>query len=149
MKIDMALSLPRETRTIPVARHVVVATLHELGVAQSCTNDIELAISEACANVIEHAAVEDEYEIHLSLDHEQCEIRVVDVGGGMDEATLVGIMPTSNTATGRGVLLMRALVDRIDFRSEPEKGTIVHLVKAISFVDGSPLARNDRRPARQ
>lgn len=38
-------------------------------------------------------------------------------------------------------MLMRALVDRTDFHSEPEDGTIVHLVKALELEPDGALAR--------
>ena len=41
---------------------------------------------------------------------------------------------------GRGLLLMRALMDRIHFESRPEQGTVVHLVKKLDF-DVAPLRR--------
>jgi anti-sigma regulatory factor (Ser/Thr protein kinase) len=52
---------------------------------------------------------------------------------------------TAEAATderGRGILLMRALVDSIDFDSRPETGagTIVRLVKRRDF-DGPPPIR--------
>jgi hypothetical protein len=50
---------------------------------------------------------------------------------------------------------MEALMDSVDFRSEPQQGTLVRLVKQLSFDDAAAaarvlLARADpgRRPAR-
>lgn len=43
-------------------------------------------------------------------------------------------MPVDGSAErGRGVALMRALVDSIDFDSDPESGTVVHLVKQLTL----------------
>jgi hypothetical protein len=36
---------------------------------------------------------------------------------------------------------MRAVMDHVEFTSEPEVGTIVHLVKALSLVGGGALDR--------
>ena len=40
---------------------------------------------------------------------------------------------------GRGVSLMRALVDNVRFESRPQAGTIVHLVKTLELEENSPL----------
>ena len=40
---------------------------------------------------------------------------------------------------GRGIALMRALVDTVSFESQPQAGTIVHLVKTLELEDYSPL----------
>jgi serine/threonine-protein kinase RsbW len=132
IEVNLTLCLPRDTQTVPLVRHLVGATLRELGVARDCRSDVELAVTEACANVLDHSQVEDEYEVRVAVTTERCEIRVVDTGHGFDFSTLD---ETSDPASerGRGVQLMRALVDGIRFDSEPEQGTIVHLVKHLVF----------------
>jgi serine/threonine-protein kinase RsbW len=47
-------------------------------------------------------------------------------------------MAGTDAESGRGVALMHALMDQVRFTSEPEKGTIVHLVKRLEFDDDSP-----------
>jgi serine/threonine-protein kinase RsbW len=133
MRIDLALCLPRDTASIAVVRHIAGCALSEIGVEAGCVADIELAVSEACANVVEHAVADDEYEVRVELDDDRCEIRVIDIGGGFDSTLLLGPMPAASNAQGRGLALMKALVDRIDFVSEPEQGTIVHLVKRLDL----------------
>jgi len=50
--LSWALSLPRDHRSVPVARHLVRAGMLILGVDEDCTNDVEVALSEACTNVL-------------------------------------------------------------------------------------------------
>src|SRR6266487_3085285 len=52
--LSWALSLPRDHRSVPVARHLVRAGMLILGVDEDCTNDVEVALSEACTNVLQH-----------------------------------------------------------------------------------------------
>jgi anti-sigma regulatory factor (Ser/Thr protein kinase) len=54
-------------------------------------------------------------------------------------------MPDPSSARGRGVAIMRALMDQVDFRSEPEAGTIVQLVKTLSIDSDGALARLRRK----
>ena len=142
IEVNLTLCLPRDTQTVPLVRHLVGATLRELGVANDCRSDVELAVTEACANVVEHATEEDDYEVDIIVGTTTCEIRVVDTGHGFDFSTLED---TSDPARerGRGVQLMRALVDRIRFDSEPEQGTIVHLVKDLVFDADVPAFLDD------
>ena len=50
-------------------------------------------------------------------------------------------MPNPGSPRGRGVAIMRAVMDQVDFRSEPEAGTIVHLVKDLELEPDGALAR--------
>jgi serine/threonine-protein kinase RsbW len=140
VEVNLMLCLPRDQLSIPVARHICRSALTEIGVQRDCASDIEVALTEACTNVLVHSGPTDKYEVHLSVDDETCSIRVIDGGHGFDAGALAG-KPADSSESGRGVLLMRALVDRVLFTSRPEAGTIVHLEKDLSFVPGAPAER--------
>ena len=129
MRIDVAVCLPQEAETVALIRGAVTSTLSLFGVDDECVEDIRLALSEACTNVIEHAHATDEYEVRVQMDDNQCEISVKNNGNGFDFAALEGQMPGGESARGRGVAIMRAVMDQVRFSSEPREGTIVHLVK--------------------
>jgi len=140
VQVLVSLYLPRDELTVPVARHIVRDALREVGVTSECTIDVEIALSEACTNVLKHAGPGDAYELTLELEDDECTIRVVDRGHGFDsEAFAAG--DDSAAEQGRGIVLMRALVDRVLFTSRPEAGTTVHLQKALEYVDGSLAGR--------
>lgn len=141
MEIDIALCLPREAETVAIVRDVAVAALSRLGVTTACTEDIRLALSEACTNVVDHSEADDEYEVRLQVNGRKCEVRVVDSGRGFDVLSLSNRQLPTDSARGRGIKLMHALVDSIDFDSQPEAGTIVHLVKTLEIVPNSALDR--------
>lgn len=141
VEIMLGLTLPRDRISIPVARHICRDALADVGVAPDCIHDIEIALSEACTNVLEHSGPGDEYRIEVTVDGRLCVIRVIDTGHGFDSASLADMGDRLSDEGGRGVGLMRALVDRIEFISTPEEGTVVHLEKELELVDGSPGAR--------
>lgn len=148
LAIQIALCLPRDAETVAVVRGVAMVALDRLGVTSAWIEDIRLALSEACTNVIDHAQPTDEYEIRLEVDDQRYVITVIDTGHGLDAAQLASGMPPADSERGRGLAIMRALVDSLDFRSEPEAGTIVRLVKAISVLPAAPLNRlRDQSPA--
>jgi serine/threonine-protein kinase RsbW len=136
--ITLSMNIPRDSSTLPLVRHLAKHALHEIRVSRRCIGDIEVAVTEACANVVEHTTAEDEYSVEIQITDRTCEIRVVDTGHGFDFESLGQRNADSTAEGGRGIQLMRALVDRINFTSEPESGTVVHLVKQLEFDEDVP-----------
>ena len=149
MKFVFALNLPHDASSISFARNVVGSTMTQLGVDPDCVYDVEVAVTEACTNVLKHAeGARDEYEVEFTIDPRRASIRIKDTGRGFDPPSLADahddmadlhLDPIEEG--GRGIMLMRALVDELEFTSQPEAGTIVHLTKAIVLSDDSPLSR--------
>lgn len=148
MRLDVAICLPQEAETVALIRGAVTSTLTLFGIEDECVEDIRLAVSEACTNVIEHAHSNDEYEVRVEVDDHVCEISVKNQGNGFDYAALDGEMPGGNSARGRGVAIMQAVMDQVRFSSEPQAGTIVHLVKRLHVREGSAMDRLQRRQSR-
>jgi serine/threonine-protein kinase RsbW len=140
MELSLALTLPRDEQTVPVARHIVRNAMEQVGVEATCIYDIELALSEACTNVLLHSGPGDQFVVRLDLEDRLGVIRVIDVGHGFDSAKLQAEDPALEAERGRGLGLMQALVDRVDFTSRPEAGTIVSLEKVLDYSDGRLLA---------
>jgi len=144
VELKLTLALPRDEFSVPVARRVLARSLGVLGIEEGVVADIELALTEACTNVLDHAVDTDEYEVSAGIDGTVCVIEVIDRGGGFDSSTsgLVEAEPTAED--GRGLLLMRALVDEVTFTSRPQVGTVVHLEKSLTWHDGAVIERLTR-----
>jgi serine/threonine-protein kinase RsbW len=144
LELNLSLCLPTDELSVPVVRHICAYALDEVGVHETCQSDISLALTEACTNVLDHATQDGEaYEVHISIDDERCTIRVKDAGIGFDVDAREGARELDVTAeSGRGLDLIRALVDRVKFISKPEEGVIVHLEKELEFDDEHPVRRN-------
>ena len=142
MELSLALTLPRDEQTVPVARHIVRNAMDQVGVDETCVYDVELALSEACTNVLLHSGPGDQYLVRLDLQDRLGMIRVIDVGHGFDSARLQAEDPLPQDERGRGLGLMQALVDRVDLTSRSEAGTIVTLEKALTYRDEArPVGR--------
>jgi serine/threonine-protein kinase RsbW len=139
MELALALTLPRDEQTVPVARHIVRNAMAQVGVEETCVYAIELALSEACTNVLLHSGPGDQYVVRLDLDDRLGLIRVIDVGHGFDSAGLRAEPDGLEAERGRGLGVMQAMVDRVDFTSRPEAGTIVTLEKILTYSDGALL----------
>ena len=143
--LDLSLSLPNESSSVPVVRRLAAQALHAFGVTGADIDDVQLAITEACANVVDHATDADTYEVKVELAADRCAITVVDQGRGFD-ATAVADQPEPDAESGRGLMLMRALVDNVAFQSEPQAGAVVHMVKTLRFDRQHPLWRDRDLP---
>ena len=141
MEIKLTLALPRDEFSVPVIRRVLRSSMDTLGVAPDVVSDIELALTEACTNVLDHSGADDEYEVSAGIDNNVCVIEVVDRGTGFD-GSHHGLRNADDGAEeGRGIQLMRALVDHVTFTSRPMDGTVVHLEKQLECVEGSVIKR--------
>ncbi len=138
MEIKLTLALPRDEFSVPVARRVLSRAMDVLGVEEVVVADIELALTEACTNVLDHAGEGDEYEVSAGIDGDVCVIEVVDRADTAFDGSRLGLQEADSGAEqGRGIQLMRALVDKVEFTSRPQTGTVVHLEKALRWADGA------------
>lgn len=129
MLLRLELQLPRDARYVGVTRHVAQALFAELGCPDGVSADIQLALTEACANAVRHAVDSAEYSVVLTVNEDCCEVEVVDLGPGFGAIVPRGDRQVGGEVeSGRGLLLMRALVDDLEFRAL-EDGTSVRLRK--------------------
>lgn len=138
MEIALTMGMPRETASIPLVRHIVRAAMAEAGVERGCASDIQVALSEACSNAVDHSGGSSEYRVRFEVRGCVATIEVEDGGSGFD--------PDGDRSTdplrerGRGMLLMRALVDLLVVGSGPGCGTVVVMRKRLDFEDESPFS---------
>ena len=141
MEIRYSLRLPRDVVTVPLVRTICRDAMNRLGVTSDCQGDVALALTEACANVVQHAGGdENEYEVQIEFAGGVCHIRVLDQGRGIDVRDSARTETILDQDSGRGIVLMRLMVDRIAFESRPEDGTIVHLQKRLELEENALLA---------
>lgn len=143
MKIKLTLALPRDSASVPVVRRILKSSLETLGVSGETISDIELALTEACTNVLDHAHGTEDYEVAAGIDGRACVIEVIDRGAGFDAAGLAE--PAPYAEDGRGVLLMKALVDEISFVNRPADGTVVHMEKRLAWADDALITQLDTK----
>lgn len=133
-QIELQLILPRDARYVPVLREIADSLLRGLQAPGESVYDVTVALSEACSNVVRHATGSDEYGVALTVDSACCEIKVYDLGPGIDPARLAEAAapgspePNVMAEGGRGLPLLDALVDELEFVRE-DHTTTVRLVK--------------------
>lgn len=141
VEIRYSLRLPRDVVTVPLVRTICRDAMNRLGVTPDCQGDVSLALTEACANVVQHAGGDDdEYDVQIEFAGGICHIRVLDKGRGIDLRDSARTETILDQDSGRGIVLMRLMVDRIAFESRAEDGTIVHLQKRLELEENALLA---------
>ncbi|MBO2449055.1 ATP-binding protein [Actinomadura barringtoniae] len=144
MDLKLSLALPHEALSVPVIRRVLGDALRGLGVNEDCVADILVATSEACTNVIQHARSGGNYEVVGLVDDDVCVLKIMDWGRGLRRATSADDLGTLRES-GRGLKIMRALVDDLSIDSTPDRGTVVHLRKRLTWRDEALIRRLERQ----
>jgi len=143
----LTLCLPRDELSIPVVRRTMSGALEALGVPKPQAHDIQVAVSEACTNVLDHVEDGDEYMMTCTVSEDLAAIEVVDTGRGFDSESLGHAEADHSAEEGRGIQLIRALVDKVQFTHQPERGSIVRFEKRLDLPDNAPakLLTSSRR----
>lgn len=114
MDISFSVRLPRDARSLPLMRGLLRQALEHLDAAPQTIEEIVLALTEACANVVQHAGEHEEYQVDVAITDEVCRVCVLDDGQGFDFER-VSASDGSPLESGRGLMLMQALVDTLQF----------------------------------
>jgi serine/threonine-protein kinase RsbW len=137
MRVQLALSLPREEISVPLTRHVVSAALTTAGVEPTCVHEVEVALSEACTNAVQHAVEGVSYEVMVGISDEQVAIDVIDSGSGFGQRQVSTNGVAHVAEDGRGINLIKALSDLAIFDSVEGEGGSVHLTMGLRWVQGA------------
>lgn len=138
MEVTLRLALPREGKSVPVVRRILKHSLEAIGVEKDVVGDLELALTEACTNVLDHAGGTEEYEVVAGIHGCTCTIEVVDMGIGYEDQ---GETDRGHEAEdGRGLVLMKAVADRVEVLRGSSRGTVVRIEKQLALREDALLA---------
>jgi len=127
-----SLTIPSDLRLIVLARHFVESFCLHSGFDRPSTEAVVLATHEAINNVIRHAhdgQCHAELEIRCQLVPEGLEICVFDQGKPFDVSTVPHLNPGELRIGGRGVFLMRTLMDELSCQPREDCGNVLRMVK--------------------
>jgi anti-sigma regulatory factor (Ser/Thr protein kinase) len=99
----------------------------ECGLPQNASFDLKLAATEAVANALVGAPSDHEVEVFLGADNDAVQVEVHDRGGFWPQ---VRDGHALEAESGRGIPLMLALVDEVEFRAT-SAGTRVRMRKRL------------------
>ena len=128
----LVLMLPSDLRLLTVARAFIEAVCQAARLDPADAEAIVLAVHEAVSNVIRHAHQDQPQapvQIHCFLGCDQVEIHILDEGEPFDLAAVPDLDPAELRVGGRGVFLMRALMDELTCQPRGPRGNRLRLVK--------------------
>jgi serine/threonine-protein kinase RsbW len=117
---------------LSVARAFVEAVCQAHGLDKSSTHAFILATAEAVSNIIRHAhryRPEAQFQIECRFSSDVFEIAFLDEGEPFDITAVPHLDPTELRVGGRGVYLMRALMDELRCERRGDCGNTLHMVK--------------------
>ena len=130
--VPPVLTLPSDLRLLPVARAFVEGVCKAGGLRGELTDAVVLAADEAINNVIRHAHRNDTsmtLQVACVLATDRIEIHVYDEGEPFDLDTVPHLDPGELRVGGRGVYLMRALMDEVSCERCQPRGNTLRLIK--------------------
>jgi serine/threonine-protein kinase RsbW len=128
----LTLTFPSDLRFLGVARAFVEAVCTTGGLSRTATDAVVLATNEATSNVIRHAHHDHpgaQVQIVCRLCAEGIEVCLRDEGEPFDLDAVPHLNPAEIRLGGRGVFLMRRLMDELTCEARGEGGNVLRMVK--------------------
>jgi serine/threonine-protein kinase RsbW len=128
----LTLVLPSDLCFLSVARAFVEAVCRAGGIGENDTNAIILATHEAANNIMRHAYHDRPaalLQIQCRYRPEGLEVCLLDDGAPFDVATVPDLDPGELRVGGRGVFLMRALMDELSCAPRGDRGNVLRMFK--------------------
>ena len=122
-------SLPLDVSALPTTRHQLGAFLRGLDLEQDVVEAVLLCVQEACKNAVRFSGSPRGIDLSVTLDGEAVRAVVRDYGGGFDHSRVSTEAPDPLCSSGRGLFLIRALMDTVEIRGST--GTEVRMCKLL------------------
>lgn len=130
------LTTPSHTENLEPIRSFLASIAQKAGFDETAIMEIEIAVEEACVNAIKYAHQNDASKplhLRITIDRQKLTVVVRDQGRGFDLEQLekqdAKALLAKLQAGGRGILMMKMLMDEVHFTFDSGKGTQVRLVK--------------------
>ncbi len=139
--LPWTLTIGSDLNLLSLARAFVEAACQAAGCDEKTTNAIVMATDEATNNVMRHAhrdRPEATIQIQCLPGPDRFEIRLLDEGAPFDLASVPYLNPAELRVGGRGVFLMRTLMDELSCQPRGEGGNTLRMVKRCTQGHAAP-----------
>ncbi len=136
VKKNNRIEIPSTLDFLPGVDEFIEKKLKKLKVKKDQIADIAISVSEAVTNAVVHGNKNDinkKVKISIKVSPSEVEITVEDEGGGFDPSGVASCLENENLLkhAGRGILILKSLMDKVEYFCEPDQGTKVKMVKYI------------------
>jgi serine/threonine-protein kinase RsbW len=138
---SVVLVIPSEVRLIDLVHAASEKMAEIVGFDEDEALNVGLAVREAVINAMLHGNQQDpalEVRITLTGEGDRLTATVADQGSGFEPGATPDPLAAANQLkeSGRGLLLIQAFVDEVEFRNPPEGGTEIRMVKRVPAAAG-------------
>src|SRR6266853_3088898 len=142
--LELERSLPSQVAAISPFVDRLMVLFRKCGCASQAESDVEIALREALANAIIHGNHENprkHVHVRCRCNSDELSFAVKDEGRGFDIDKMADpTVPESiGSVHGRGIYLMKALMDEIRFE---EGGVVVHMRKSAGETAAKDAQKN-------
>jgi anti-sigma regulatory factor (Ser/Thr protein kinase) len=133
MDVHLKFLLPSDPRFLALMRTTVAELGLACGLPDRDCRGLSLAVDEALANIIRHAyrgEVDRRIEVDCRVWPDHLEITLLDQGDPPDSARLERELPDHEALSGRGMHLIRTIMDEVCYEQVPG-GNQVRLTKRL------------------
>lgn len=129
----VSISIPSEIKNIKKVSLGILKDLDPHRISDDIAFDIRLCVEEAIRNAIVHGN-KSKKDLNVTVNYSICpdriQIEVADEGAGFDHRKLPDPTASENImrGSGRGVLIIKKLMDRVEFRG---RGNILKMTKSL------------------
>ncbi|MDO8588600.1 MAG: ATP-binding protein [Armatimonadota bacterium] len=146
---SVELKIPCKPEYVRTVRSVVKELAEELALPVESVDAVQIAVSEAVANIIRHAYGPGKSPQPVFLrccrGPGRLTIEIIDRGIGFS-VPKTDQPPDLSREGGLGIVLIRALMDRVDYWSRPNVGTRIRMMK---MAPNAPPAATAAKPSRR
>jgi len=129
----MEISIPADPEFLRIVRLLISGYGSRLSISLDEVENLKVAVSEACNSIIHHAGKDDTSKEAIRIkcweQAGQVVFEIKDKGIQVDKSDFDD---DEIAERGLGFLLIQTLMDEVDVKSNPEKGTRITMRKKIS-----------------
>ena len=134
LKTENQISIPSSLNYLKDVDDFMERKLKKCGLSESDLADVAISVTEAVTNAVIHGNKCDPRKrvtIILEIKKPDITIWVRDQGNGFDPESVPSPVENNNVLkkVGRGIFILKSLMDEVDFTFEPHGGTMVKFVK--------------------
>lgn len=134
-RINLEIEIPTQTRYLGLIGNIGEQLARDLagyqGDRDRLAYTLNLVLTEALSNVIKYGGSESKFlRVCIHVECDVLSIQVFDQGQGFDIKDLSCVEPEALCERGRGIFIIRKLMDSVDYR-RTDKGNVLEMKKKL------------------